>query len=521
MDESIESETVYPPPVRASSPSPSISPTPAVSSCPSPDRTFSTVSSLSASSATSADARSSVSISTKRRGYIRPQGAEFAESARHRDSVMSLGSIAHLQYYFARTGLLDGKGGHAREYKKKKTNQDEVPRLLLTPNARFIDDLTQSPTTDGEEEYLDPTEDGFDDNDEVMLPPTVSTYSIKTHYIPPPPDLKALRKDLLSAVDKAERDIEQIGSLTEAPPDMKPPRISLSPDDVPDAEDDPVRRAFAPPTPQSWPEIQGLRILDVVTLAIRAAKIYYTAHESPERLASIKHEREIRQELFNVLEVLKRWAGRNFVCGLREEERTAIMGWMSDVRAMVAKEVVLEEEEAKERESWVWTKGDWTGREREREECFLRSLLNTDTPLPTWTSTEDASLPTPLLERLRDGRELVQIHNQAVRKSKRPFCEIKAFHEDVAKPYRCAENLRYWIKAAEIRWETKLEMDVMGVVQGNSDEAWKKFDTALLAWCQTVREELMRDWQEEPKPTMTATMTAEYPSSDGLVAYSA
>ena len=47
----------------------------------------------------------------KRRGFSRPEGTEFANSARSRDSVMALGSIQHLQYFFARTGLLDGKGG--------------------------------------------------------------------------------------------------------------------------------------------------------------------------------------------------------------------------------------------------------------------------------------------------------------------------------------------------------------------------------------------------------------------------
>ncbi|KAA8644223.1 hypothetical protein EYZ11_004541 [Aspergillus tanneri] len=490
MDDSIESE-VAAPPLRTSSPSPSISPTPAISSCPSPDRIFSTISSRSTSSATSADARSSVSISSKRRGYIRPQGAEFAESAKNRESVMSLGSIAHLQYYFARTGLLDGKGGHAREWKKKKP--EEVPRLLMTPNARFIDDLTESPT---DEEAMDLGEDGIEEAEEMMLPPTVSTYSIKTHYIPPPPDLAALRKDLCSALDKAEKSIETLGSQKEPPPDMNPPRISLSPEGVADPDDVAPPSTPAEGIPQGWQEIRGMRILDVVTLAIRAAKIYYTAHERPERLASIKSEWKIRQELFNVLEVLKRWASRNFAGGLREDEQSSILGWMSNVRSMLAQEIQLEKQEASERKSWTWTGGDWTGREREREESFLRSLMDSNAPLPLWTAPENGSLPTALLTRLRDGRDLVLIHNQAVRKSKRLFGEIKTYHEDVGKPYRCAENLRFWVKAAEIRWETKLELDVMGVVQGNSDEAWRKFDQALLTWCHAVRQELTRDWQE-------------------------
>lgn len=48
----------------------------------------------------------------RRRGYVRPQGTEFSKSARSRNSVMALGSIAHVQYFFARTGLLEGKGGY-------------------------------------------------------------------------------------------------------------------------------------------------------------------------------------------------------------------------------------------------------------------------------------------------------------------------------------------------------------------------------------------------------------------------
>lgn len=426
---------------------------------------------------------------------------------------MSLGSIAHLQYYFARTGLLDGKGGHAREWKKKIQKPENLPRLLLTPNARYIDDdengddtesqgaLTESPT----EELLD---DEYEDADEVMLPPTVSTYSIKTHHIPPPPDLMALRKDLLDALARVETALDLKENSTQDSPSTLPSRPRLSPDNIPDSEVEPSRRSpqSLPPTmlssPQGWHEIRGMQILDVVTLAIRAAKIYYTAHERPERLAAIRSEREIRQELFHVLDVLKRWASRNFTGGLRDDERSSILSWMASVRALLAQEAQLEEADAKERESWIWADGDWTGRERERELLFLRSLTvpsDNAATWPSWTAVGDGdespAMPTPLLERLRDGRELVRMHNQAVRKSKRPFGEIRSFHEDVGKPYRRAENLRYWLKAAEIRWELKLELDVMGVVYGSSSSAWRSFDAALLAWCRAVRSELARDWR--------------------------
>ncbi|KAJ5899465.1 hypothetical protein N7495_004209 [Penicillium taxi] len=488
MDEpqSIEPE---PTPVRSVSPDPFASATPAISAYSSPDRTFSSGSSRSASSVTSTDARSTVSTSSRRHGYIRALGAEFSESARHRDSVMSLGSIAHLQYYFARTGVLDGKTGRSREYKKKSRNN--VPRLLITPNEGQTDDLSASPT--------DMTDDdpGFEDEDgEVMLPPTVSTYSIKTHHIPPPPDLLTLRRDLETALARAERVIEQVWKGEELTL-REPTRMSLSPDDVPETpEADPSRV----PTPQNKEEAQGMCVLDDMTMAIRSAKIYYFAHEHPDRLASIKTEKELRQELFNVLEVLKRWAARHFVCGLRPDDREVMNGWIAGVRKMISKEMALEALDAKERENWDWANGDWRGRERAREESFLRSLMPGGNTLPTWEAiAEDAAeslepLPT-FMERFRDGRILVQLHNIAIKKSKRQFGEITTYHEDIAKPYRQAENLRFWAKAAELRWELRFQVDVMGVVQGNSKVVWEQFDAALLSWCKIVREELVRDWQ--------------------------
>ncbi|KAJ5506644.1 hypothetical protein N7453_005601 [Penicillium expansum] len=438
---------------RASSPSPSIPATPAISSYSSTDRTFSSESSRSTSSATSADARSSVSTSSRRHGYTRALGAEFSESARHRDSVMSLGSIAHLQYYFARTGLLDGKSGRGREWEKGKKNKNNVPRVLITPNQRHMDDdMVMSPT-----DMADPVEGEFEDEEaEVMLPPTVSTYSIKTHHIPPPPDLLFLRRQLLLALDKAETNIEAIQNGAEPPPAQSSGRVFLR------------------------EEAQGMCILDDVTNAIRAAKIYYTSHENSERLATIKSEREIRKELLDVLEVLKRWAARHFASGLREEERGRIQGWFVAVRTMISREKALEELEAQERQNWDWAAGDWRGRERSREESFLRSLLPGGDSLPTW---------------FRDGRALVQLHNLAIKKSKRQFGEITAYHLDIAKPYRQTENLQFWVKAAQLRWELRLDVDVMGVVQNSGTTAWEKFDTALLAWCKTVREELVRDWQ--------------------------
>src|SRR5690349_12654633 len=78
----------------------------------------------------------------RRRGYVRPQGTNFAASAQSRESVMSLGSIAHLQYYFARTGLLDGKGGQLAKRK-------DPAALDLSSMSLDGGNLLLSPTTAG------------------------------------------------------------------------------------------------------------------------------------------------------------------------------------------------------------------------------------------------------------------------------------------------------------------------------------------------------------------------------------
>ena len=176
-----------PPFTRDSSPSPSVSPTPALSACPKLDRSFSATSSASTFSRPSTTSRSSsASIALRKRGYVRPQGATFSDSARNRDSVLSLGSIAHLQYYFARTGLLDGKGGQlAKDLKKKPTFTDSP---FSNPPQTYAGSDVGSPSEETIDSSVEDEEASLDWDESMMLPPTVSTYSHRVQYVSPPPD---------------------------------------------------------------------------------------------------------------------------------------------------------------------------------------------------------------------------------------------------------------------------------------------------------------------------------------------
>ena len=201
-------------------------------------------------------------------------------------------------------------------------------------------------------------------------------------------------------------------------------------------------------------------------------------------------------------------AGRNFAGGVREDELRIMKRWVESIEAFLSKEAEMEEQEEKIQDSWAWLEGSWHGREREREWLFLCTLLP-ESNLPEWTALEDSTeIPTQFLEALRTGLTLVHLHNALLKKSKKKFGEIKSFHTDTAKPYRCSENLRYWIKAAELRWDIKLKINVSGVVNAKS-EAWPDFDAAILQWSKVVREELTKGIKEARKRKHQQTILPE------------
>ncbi|KLU87585.1 hypothetical protein MAPG_06582 [Magnaporthiopsis poae ATCC 64411] len=605
-----------PPTFRRDSPSPDLTPTPAIGALPELSRCLSTASSTSHGSATTDTSHLRESIggasdlsavsrhssgsfqsasrrpdgnrhsimsmdrpAAKRRGYMRPLGTDFAASARQRESVLSLGSITHLQYYFARTGLLDGKGGQLSRKRNQKartldfsqldSSSFSVPRsptafLGSGPDLGITGQgFLESPTTDQHPDVFDDDDadgfymDEFDDPDAAgMLPPTVSTYNHREKPIPKPPSMEELRVELSNALDTAARSLTEARTAKDPTPVTSPTQPVKSPQQQVQNQDD--RQPRSPQT-AGWHEVQGVHILDVVTLAIRAAKVYYTSHDHPDRLDAIKSEKAVRAELLSVMDVLKRMATRNFAGGMREEEYGTMESWIASLRDMLRREDEIVAAERAERAGWTWLRdADWAdpARRVEREFAFIQSLLagggvfavnsrsksnaggghtpgsttplcttpttatfvlpglvpasstgssgvatpppEEDEPLPAWTPIdrnaplESQELPTPFLKAMQNGRWLVRLHNAAVRKSQRRFGAIGNYHIDTQKPYRCADNLRYWVKAAELRWEIQLrDVDALAIVYDNSGPAvWLAFEDAILEWCLKVREEI-------------------------------
>ena len=109
-------------------------------------------------------------------------------------------------------------------------------------------------------------------------------------------------------------------------------------------------------------------------------------------------------------------------------------------------------------------------------------------------------LPEPhsqeFLEALRPGTRLCQIHNALTHFSLRPFGLITRFHTDTTVQYRVTDNLRYFAKAAEIRWEIHLDWDVEEIWRA-SPEGYAILREQLGKWCHGVINEMKKIYQEE------------------------
>jgi len=411
---------------------------------------------------------------------------------------------------------------------KKKGSTSDNSRLSVD-SASLLQDSTYSSMRsspdflvpfDAEHEFFSesPSEE-FDIDEAFMLPPTTSTYNLQMKPVPPAPNPDVLRKRLREALTITKRRWEE--SIPEQLGDG-------SKDGVDEKE-----------IPQGVYDIHCTELTDLATSAVRAARGYY--YTTDISLLSSKDEKTLREEFLFVLDVLKRMVQRKFEGGVQIEERDHVINWIKSV------EVSLDEEERDiaemKRLGRQWLEGDWTGKyarmpphnahpsapqqsnplqtpqplqsmdklpgspcadgvltsivpKKDRNHLFMSYFDSSTEKLPEPEEiTPETSLPTPFLKALQTGLHLILIHNNVVRRSKRPFGQIPQYHTEFSKPYRLADNLRYWRKAAELRWEVKLKFDVMAVVSGTNGEAWKEFNTAVELWCETVLKEVRADWE--------------------------
>jgi hypothetical protein len=88
------------------------------------------------------------------------------------------------------------------------------------------------------------------------------------------------------------------------------------------------------------------------------------------------------------------------------------------------------------------------------------------------------------------------LHNTVTQFSLRPFGLITRFHTDTSVQYRVTDNLKYFAKAAQIRWDIQIEWDVEEIWRASSrgDEMLQR---ELAKWCAVIINEMTQIYHDE------------------------
>jgi hypothetical protein len=237
----------------------------------------------------------------------------------------------------------------------------------------------------------------------------------------------------------------------------------------------------------------GMDIVEDATATIRLAQRYRTQiqHEDWD------DEKKLRRHAVDVLVVLRRIAEREDGQA-SDDEREIVRTWCRDVKTRV------ERDDEVRRGIWEqaapWMDGKWDDEwgspysrllMTERYHLFLVQFDASEPRIPPPSSSDDK-----FVAALRTGTKLCIIHNALTHFSLRPFGLISRFHTDTTVQYRVTDNLRYFAKAAEIRWEVQIEWDV--------EEIWRAtpagvdmFKRELGKWCESVIKEMGKIYHEE------------------------
>ena len=237
----------------------------------------------------------------------------------------------------------------------------------------------------------------------------------------------------------------------------------------------------------------GMDIVERATATIRLAQRYRTQvrHEDWD------DEKRLRRDAVDVLVILRNIAERDGI-DVTAEEKGVVRTWCKAVRTRVERDDEVRRGVWEKAASWM--EGNWQGKEwgmisymiltnPDRYHLFLSQFDPSQPKLPPPTSTR-------FLDILRTGTKLCLIHNASTHFSLRPFGLITRFHTDTTVQYRVTDNLRYFAKAAEIRWEIILDWDVEEIYR-ESPRGDEMLRSQLGKWCQHVIDEMVKIYQEE------------------------
>ncbi|OLL22608.1 hypothetical protein NEOLI_000234 [Neolecta irregularis DAH-3] len=229
-------------------------------------------------------------------------------------------------------------------------------------------------------------------------------------------------------------------------------------------------------------EEKAIDLVTFATFAIRSARAYST-QSIPNIMPD--EEKAMRTKTVDCLGVLRRIAERDGKGGVTADECNLLLAWVHQLQVYLRK--TDEETEERLQTSLTWIQGDWTDRELDRYHLFLLYFDPSPTPIPS-----PSDIPA-FLDALRPGLRLCLIHNACTRRSRRPFGYISRHHLDTKIRYRATENLSYWRKAIEERWDVEADkFSVREIIEETKIGDAMLLDT-VKRWCQIVINEISGD----------------------------
>ncbi|CAG8508586.1 11779_t:CDS:2 [Ambispora gerdemannii] len=135
---------------------------------------------------------------------------------------------------------------------------------------------------------------------------------------------------------------------------------------------------------------------------------------------------------------------------------------------------------------------DWT-----HPELFEDDNIEAHRPSKSKQSADYIPLPDPRNDKtefftaLADGKLLCVIFNTVVRRSKRPFGFIDNIHEDTSRAYRATENLKFFAAACKFRFDIKFEEFNASEIAKLSETGKDHLENTIAVFCEKAMDELI------------------------------
>nr|CAG8641151.1 5768_t:CDS:2 [Entrophospora candida] len=412
-----------------------------------------------------------MSFSTfSRRGYKKPSTPrEFAKSAKKRNSVLSLGSITHLQHFYAKRNII------IKPKLPKNIEEARIKKFSIDANINMPD-------------LLQVTEE-FDDD----FPPTP---------IPPIPQ-PTLPYFLMNKLD------------VEVDPDVLLANCHANIQGIVDV----WRINNTDDYDKLNENIDTSKAIESTSILIKSVKDYSMIKQdiSNESLSMLRVATLEVLEMIDDLETsLKNNNNNNNRSLARQQE--IIQRYIQTVEdyLLFDKDIHLNTASYLKRFSLTDTRRDsgislstppltptyriddsWLDSENFGDDKLARyhAFLEAFVPSKLKQSPNYKPIPDPRIDKseflksLSDGRLLCNIYNTIVKYSKQPFGFIDKIHEDTSRTYRVVENLNFFATAVKLRFDVKFEEFDVKEIKNLTEIGEIHLEKALELFCEKAMNE--------------------------------